>query len=93
MAFQKGNKANPKGQIRDKVWYNALRSALHDIDPTTKRKNLLMIADAVIAAAKAGDMTAAKEIGDRMDGKPQQAPDDIGGEDNPFNVAFKWSQP
>lgn len=30
------------------------------------------IADAVVLAASQGDMQAAKEIGDRLDGKPRQ---------------------
>lgn len=41
-------------------------------DPEKKAKKLRKIAQAVVNAAIAGDMQAAKEIGDRLDGKPRQ---------------------
>lgn len=38
-----------------------------------KAQRLDRIADAVVAKAESGDVIAAKEIGDRLDGKPAQA--------------------
>jgi hypothetical protein len=62
----------PKGaQNKDKPWQEALRIAAFAEGPQGKR-NLVSIAETCVAAAIAGDMTAIKEIGDRLDGKPAQ---------------------
>ena len=63
---------------RAPMWKAALRRALHDVDPNAPKeekhvKNIDRVALAVVRAAIAGDMQAAREIGDRMDGKPKQA--------------------
>jgi len=50
-----------------------LQLAANDIDPVTKKKKLRRIAQALVDAAIAGDVQAAKEIGDRLDGKVSQA--------------------
>ena len=39
------------------------------------RKKLARLADRCVEAALGGDMTAMKEIGDRLDGKPRQSMD------------------
>lgn len=55
---------------KEKPWADALRIALNRPDEANPdRKNLMAIAEACVNAAKAGDMQAVKEIGDRMDGK------------------------
>ncbi|MCA3704266.1 MAG: hypothetical protein INF12_14685 [Methylobacterium sp.] len=81
MPFEKGKSGNPEGrrleQQGQKMWRDALRIAVEDIDPKTKKRKLERIAEAVIDAAMAGDMTAAKEIGDRLDGKPRQEIDAV----------------
>jgi hypothetical protein len=73
MAGKPGRSGTNKGQ--DKPWRDALMLAVNELDPTDpdkKAKKLRKIAQAVVDAAIAGDMQAAKEIGDRMDGKPRQ---------------------
>lgn len=49
--------------------------AVNELDPKDNAKKLRKIAQAVVDAAIAGDMQAAKEIGDRLDGKPSQSVD------------------
>lgn len=73
MAGKPGRSGTNKNQ--DKPWKEALSLAASDIDPTTKRKKLRLIAEKTVELAMAGDMAAAREIGDRLDGK---APQDIG---------------
>lgn len=66
---------NPKGFKSDKEWRDVIRRAVHDYrkDPSGKKtKALLMLAHRLVDAALAGDMTAMKEIGDRLDGRPTQ---------------------
>jgi hypothetical protein len=74
MAFTKGQSGNPGGRVKDKPWRDALMVALSRPDPENPdRKMLARIAEQVVAAAAEGKMDAAKEIGDRVDGKPPQA--------------------
>lgn len=63
-----------KGAKADKLWTDALRMAVHreEIDEGKKRKRLSIIADKLCRAAMDGDVSAIKEIGDRLDGKPRQ---------------------
>ena len=74
MSFQKGQSGNPGGRPAERPWRDALMLALKErtgkakTDPQRLRK----VAEAVVAAAIDGDMQAAREIGDRLDGKATQ---------------------
>ena len=57
----------------EKPWREALQLAANEIDKTTKQKKLRRIAQSLVDMAIAGDVQAAKEIGDRLDGKATQA--------------------
>lgn len=61
------------GKYKDKPWTDALRLALNEKDKATGLKKLRRMADAMVERAIEGDTTAAKEIGDRLEGKPAQA--------------------
>lgn len=60
-------KKAPSGPYADKLWREALRRAV--FKRVEKNQRLDLIADAVAAKAMEGDMAAAREIGDRLDGK------------------------
>ncbi len=68
---------NPRGSKSDKEWRDAVRAAVHELrkDPVDgkKIKALRLLARKTVEAALNGDMTAMKEIGDRLDGKATQA--------------------
>jgi hypothetical protein len=66
MAGVKGRSGTNRN--KDKPWADALRIVGYRDD----RKKLLAIAEKCFDAAAAGDVTAMKEIGDRLDGKPIQ---------------------
>lgn len=74
MAWEKGESGNPagkpRGSQRDKPYREALRMELAKAGDNLKA--LREIAAAHIEKAKAGDMQAIKELGDRLDGKPAQ---------------------
>lgn len=78
---------NPKGAKSDKEWRDAIRVAVNEVrdDPADgkKSKALRLLARKTVDMALAGDMTAMKEIGDRLDGKPAQSVVGGGG-DNPI---------
>lgn len=57
-----------KNATKNKLWAEALNRALLAEDG----KKLRALAEKLIARAEEGDVTALKEIGDRMDGKPTQ---------------------
>jgi hypothetical protein len=72
-----------KNATKNKLWEDALRRALLAEDG----KKLRSLADKLIARAEEGDVTALKEIGDRMDGKPTQT---IGGDpDAPIHTVSR----
>lgn len=81
--FAKGSSGNPGGMKKMKPWAEALETALSEktLDGRTK---LVAVAEAVVNAAIDGDMVAAKEIGDRLDGKAVQAI--IGDKENPIYI-------
>ena len=72
MTFQKGQSGNPGGRARERAFANAIRAEVAKIDPKTGRERLLEIARKTVEMAIEGDMSAIKEIGDRLDGKPIQ---------------------
>ena len=70
MAARKDGK---QGYKSEKPWRDALqRAAKRHAYGTGGPRQLERIADKVIDMAGEGDMAAAKEIGDRLDGKPVQ---------------------
>ena len=67
--------------------------AVHEEDEATGRKKLRALAEKLRDRALEGDVTALKEIGDRLDGKPAQT---IAGDpENPLNIIGRltWAKP
>lgn len=76
-------------QWSDKAWRDAIRVAVmraHE-DPK-KGKKLAALADSLVNAGLEGDVSALKEIGDRLDGKVPQGI--TGGDGGPVALAFSW---
>ena len=77
------------GYKSQKNWRDAIRRA---VNRKTKRKGnpqwLDVLADRLVRVANKGDVSALKEIGDRLDGKPAQAIAIKGDPDSPviFNL-------
>lgn len=59
------------GRKSDKQWREAILLAVNETDPKGKRR-LRSLADRLVKEAMSGDIQALKEIGDRIDGKPNQ---------------------
>lgn len=80
MTWQPGQSGNPNGQPkRTKLWKDAIIRAIkrrEETDPQALEK----LADKLIAQVEAGDVSAIKEFGDRVDGKVAQAL--IGGDED-----------
>jgi hypothetical protein len=62
------------GRKGEKIWADAVRRAVMRRleDEEGKPKKLERLADRLVEEGLAGDVTALKEIGDRLDGKPRQ---------------------
>lgn len=60
------------GPKQEKPWRDALMKAISKRADKNGPQFLEKVADAVVMAAVGGDMQAAKEIGDRLDGKARQ---------------------
>lgn len=78
----------PRSARTDRIWSVALRrAALEHVDGKKGLKKIDAAAKAVVAAMIGGDISASKEFGDRMEGKPAQA---ITGEDGgPLTVVVR----
>ncbi len=78
MAARKDGK---QGHKSDKLWRDAIMVAVkRETEGGEKTKKLFALADALVTKALAGDVTALKEIGDRLDGKAVQGVE-LGGPD------------
>ncbi len=74
--FQPGQSGNPNGARKPRAFEAELRMALKAVD-ATDRDGLRRVADRLIEKAIEGDVSAIREIADRIDGKVPQA---IGGD-------------
>lgn len=70
---------NPKGAKSDKIWREAIQRAVRrrvgDEPPKSpnEMQRLDALADALVAKGLESDVPALREIGDRLDGKPNQS--------------------
>jgi hypothetical protein len=63
---------NNNGQ-KNRIWTLAIQKALEQRSKGDQMKSLIELANKLIDNCLEGDMTALKEFGDRMEGKPQQS--------------------
>ena len=63
---------NPGNRWSDKAWREAIRVSVNEEDADGIKK-IRRLADKLVNAALDGDVTAIKEVGDRLDGRPAQA--------------------
>ena len=73
MAAPKGNKHATKARI----WTQAIERALNKRSKIEQKEAIEVLAEKLLAKCDEGDMTALKELGDRLEGKPTQI---IGGD-------------
>ena len=69
MVFRTGSSGNPGGRPKAKDYSDALRIVGNEIDAATNKKKLRIMAEKMFELAMAGDVSAAREIGDRLEGK------------------------
>jgi hypothetical protein len=61
---------NPLGAKSDKIWRDAVMRAVKRRQEGAKTPHLDRLADKLVARGLEGEVSALKEIGDRLDGKP-----------------------
>lgn len=74
------------GPKSDKLWRNAIMLAVNRAAAGGKTKHLDILARKLIDKAAEGDVSALREIGDRLDGKPTQM---IAGDPDGVPIATK----
>lgn len=77
MPFQPGQSGNPGGRGTEKIWRDALLRAVKRREPFETEKGkppqrLDLLAEQAVKQGLAGDVSALREIGDRLDGKAVQ---------------------
>lgn len=81
----------PLGSTNDRLWRDALRKvAVEYAEGDCGPRKIEIVARKLVAAAMEGDISAAKEFGDRLDGKaPQAITGDSGG---PLELVVSWEK-
>ena len=77
----------PKGNqngAKAKVWSAAISRALDKRTKLEGKQALDALAEQLLANCDSGDMTALKELGDRLEGRPQQSI--VGADDGPLTI-------
>lgn len=74
---------NTNSSRDNRLWRNTIMRAIAQGDPERLRK----IAEALLNKAAEGDVSALRELGDRLDGKPTQAVEVSGPEGGPIETA------
>ena len=70
---ERGAPLGNQNAARAKVWQAAILRALEHRSRADQKAELDRLASVLLDKAAEGDMTALKELGDRLDGKPAQA--------------------
>lgn len=65
-------RGRPKGSIKPKMMTDALVLALNRYAEGTKKKQLILVADALVQKAREGDIQAIREVYDRTEGRVPQ---------------------
>jgi hypothetical protein len=80
------NKGNTNSSKNNRLWADTLKRALIQADGNKIRA----IADALIEKAASGDVSAIRELGDRVDGKPTQQIDQT--TEHSGEVTYTWKK-
>lgn len=91
MPFQPGQSGNPSGRPQSKPWSDAIKRALAraENDPALAAKTLNRLAERLLENCAEGDLSALKELGDRLEGKPVTI---HGGDtENPIKLEISWA--
>lgn len=79
----------------DKIWTDAVRRALHrESEGKGSPKWLDVLANRLVESAADGDVSALREVGDRIEGKPTQRMEHGGpdGGDIPIGLKVQWTK-
>ena len=71
--WKAGESGNPGGRPKTKIISQAIRQLLAELEGKEQETVALVIAKSIVDQAKSGDLKAAAEIMDRVEGKPVQA--------------------
>ena len=85
------NKGNTHSSKNNRLWAETLRRAVIQSDA----ERLRMIAEALLDKAASGDVSAIKELGDRLDGKAVATTELTGldGSDLPLSIGIRFVEP
>jgi hypothetical protein len=71
-----------KNAVKNRPWADAINRAVLANDG----QRLRAIAEKLLVLAEQGDVSALRELGDRLDGKPKQQIEATGADDGPLRI-------
>ena len=88
--WKKGQSGNPGGRPRTAALPEAYREELSARAPGDRegRTNTQAIARVVVKRARAGDLRAAQELADRIEGRPRQSVEHAGEGGGPVKIVY-----
>ena len=82
MAEIGGQPGNSNARKENRLWAETIKRAVAQNDAVKLRA----AADKLVELAVAGDVSALRELGDRLDGKPKQQIEATGADDGPLRI-------
>jgi hypothetical protein len=79
-----GGQPGNDNAVKGKRWSNAIDSALANRCKSDGQKALVAIAEELLKKAELGDVSALRELGDRVDGKAHQSNSHTGADGGPI---------
>lgn len=84
--MDRGGQPGNQNATRGRIWRDAIQRALQKRSRTDQVEALDDLAEQLLVKAQAGDVTALKELGDRLEGKSAQQITLAGDPDNPLQI-------
>ena len=82
--FKPGQSGNPTGRSKSCVLTDMLDAICQEIEPESKKSYGQLAAEALLSKVFGGDVSAFRELCDRVEGKPRQRMEITGAEGSPL---------
>lgn len=90
---ERGGQPGNHNATKNKPWIRAIERALAKRSKVAQVEALDDLAEKLLANCEKGDMAALRELGDRLDGKPNQSISGPDGDGVPVSIKVRYVSP